>query len=263
MSQLFASDGQSIGGSASASVLPMNSQSWFPLGLSSLISLLFKGLSRVFSSTMVWKHGFFSTQPSKGFPCGSAGKESACNVGDLGSIPGLGRSPGEGKRLPTPVHWPVEFHGLQSMGSKRVWLFKRHDWATFTLSFLYGPILTVNGTLQIRLTKTKLTGGGKKNIMCAYEKFKEINKSPKGVIRLRSLYIILTKGNKFVEVFPVGSLVKNPPANAGDAGSIPGLGSSLREGNGNPLQYSCLGNPMDKVTWLATVHGITKESDMI
>ena len=99
--------------------------------------------------------------------------------------------------------------------------------------------------------------------MCAYEKFKEINKSPKGVIRLRSLYIILTKGNKFVEGFPGGSLVKNPPANAGDAGSIPGLGSSLREGNGNPLQYSCLGNPMDKVTWLATVHGITKESDMI
>ena len=170
MSQLFASDGQSIGGSASASVLPMNIQSWFPLGLSSLISLLFKGLSRVFSSTTVWKHGFFSTQPSKGFPCGSAGKESACNVGDLGSIPGLGRSPGEGKRLPTPVHWPVEFHGLQSMGSKRVWLFKRHDWGTFTFSFLYGPILTVNGTLQIRLTKTKLTGGGKKEYhVCIWE----------------------------------------------------------------------------------------------
>ena len=47
-----------------------------------------------------------------GFPCGSAGKESACNAGDLGLIPGLGRSPGEGKRLPTPVFWPGEFHGL-------------------------------------------------------------------------------------------------------------------------------------------------------
>ena len=46
--------------------------------------------------------------------CGSAGKESACNVGDLGWIPGLGRSPGEGKRLPTPVFWPGEFHGLYS-----------------------------------------------------------------------------------------------------------------------------------------------------
>ena len=49
-----------------------------------------------------------------GFPGGSAGKESACNAGDLGSIPGLGRSPGEGKGYPTPVFWPGEFHGLYS-----------------------------------------------------------------------------------------------------------------------------------------------------
>ena len=48
-----------------------------------------------------------------GFPCGSAGKESACNVGNLGSIPGLGRSPRR-ERLPTPVFWPREFHGLNS-----------------------------------------------------------------------------------------------------------------------------------------------------
>ena len=47
-----------------------------------------------------------------GFPCGLAGKESACNAGDLGSIPRLGRSPGEGKGLPTAVFWPREFHGL-------------------------------------------------------------------------------------------------------------------------------------------------------
>ena len=49
-----------------------------------------------------------------GFPCGSAGKEYTCNVGDLGSIPGLGRLPGEGERLPIPVFWPGEFHGLYS-----------------------------------------------------------------------------------------------------------------------------------------------------
>ena len=135
----------------------------------------------------------------KGFPCGSARKESTCNAGDLGSIPRLGRSPGEGKdyplqysglensmecivhgvvkswtqlsdlhslthftrasivaqlvknppamretwvwslgledpwrreRLATPVFWPGEFHGLQSMGLQRV----RHDWATFTFT---------------------------------------------------------------------------------------------------------------------------------
>ena len=49
-----------------------------------------------------------------GFPCSSTGKESALNAGDLSLIPGLGRSPGEGKRLPTPVFWPGEFHGLYS-----------------------------------------------------------------------------------------------------------------------------------------------------
>ena len=64
MSQLFASGGQSIAASASASVLPMNIQGWFPLGLTDLISLQSKGLSRVFSSTTVGKHQFFSTQPS-------------------------------------------------------------------------------------------------------------------------------------------------------------------------------------------------------
>ena len=60
----FASGGQIIGASASASVLPINIQGWFPLGLTGLISLLSKGLSRVFSSTTVWKHQFFGAQCS-------------------------------------------------------------------------------------------------------------------------------------------------------------------------------------------------------
>ena len=64
MSKLFASGGQSIGASASASVLPMNIQDWFALGLIGLISLQSKGLSRVFSSTTIWKHQVFSAQPS-------------------------------------------------------------------------------------------------------------------------------------------------------------------------------------------------------
>ena len=62
MCQLFASGGQSIGVSALASVLPMNIQHWFPLGLTSLISLLSKGLSRVFSTTKVQKHQFLKSQ---------------------------------------------------------------------------------------------------------------------------------------------------------------------------------------------------------
>ena len=64
MSQLFASGGQSIGVSASASILPVAIQGWFPLGLTGLISLLPKGLSRVFSSPTVWKHQFFGVQLS-------------------------------------------------------------------------------------------------------------------------------------------------------------------------------------------------------
>ena len=56
--------------------------------------------------------------------------------------------------------------------------------------------------------------------------------------------------------------VKNPPANARDAGSIPGSGRSPGEGNGNQLQYISLGNPMDRGAWWATVHGVTEELDV-
>ena len=63
-SRLFASGGQSLRVSASASVLPMNIQDWFPLGLTGLISLQSKGLSRVFSSTTIQRHQFFKAQPS-------------------------------------------------------------------------------------------------------------------------------------------------------------------------------------------------------
>ena len=70
-----------------------------------------------------------------GFPCGSAGKESTCNAGDLGSVPGLGRSPGEKERLSTPVLWPGEFYGLYSPCGRKV----GHDWAISHT--LYGIIL--------------------------------------------------------------------------------------------------------------------------
>ena len=65
--------------------------------------------------------------------------------------------------------------------------------------------------------------------------------------------------------FPGGSVVKCLPANAGDTGDadlIPGSRRSPGEGNGNPLQYSCLANPMDRGAWQAIVHGVTRESDM-
>ena len=62
----------------------------------------------------------------------------------------------------------------------------------------------------------------------------------------------------FATRFPDGSEVKASACNAGDLGSIPGLGRPPGEGNGNPLQYSCLENPMDRGAWWAAVHGVAK-----
>ena len=74
----------------------------------------------------------------------------------------------------------------------------------------------------------------------------------KGVI----LFFLISIMHKLV--FPGGSEVKASACNAGDLGSIPGSGRSPGEGNGNPLQYSCLENPMDRGAWWATVHGVIK-----
>ena len=66
--------------------------------------------------------------------------------------------------------------------------------------------------------------------------------------------------------FPAGSVIRNPPVNAGDTALFPGSGRSPGEGNGNPLQDSCLRNSMDRGAWQATVHGIKtkkKKMDMI
>ena len=65
--------------------------------------------------------------------------------------------------------------------------------------------------------------------------------------------------------FPGGSAVKNPSANAGDTGLIPGLGRCPGEGDGNPLQYSCLHleNPMDRGAWWAALHGVAKSETQL
>ena len=69
------------------------------------------------------------------------------------------------------------------------------------------------------------------------------------------------RGTNPIQGFPGGSVVKNLPANAGASGVavlIPGSGRSLGKGNGSLLQYSCLGNPMDREAWRAAVHGVTR-----
>ena len=121
----------------------------------------------------------------------SAGKESTHNVEDLGSIPGLGRSPGEGNG------YPLQYSGLGVSCIVHGVAKSRTDWATLTftcgLSFTHGA-----------------------------------------------------------------SAEKNLPANAEDEGPIPGSGRSPGKGNSYPLQYSCLGNPMDGGVWWTRVHGIAK-----
>ena len=66
------------------------------------------------------------------------------------------------------------------------------------------------------------------------------------------------KISKLIEASQVVLVVKNPPVNAGDVGSIPGLGRSPGGGHGNPFQYFCLENPMDKEAWWATVHRVAQ-----
>ena len=70
------------------------------------------------------------------------------------------------------------------------------------------------------------------------------------------------QGDTHTYMLPDISVIKNPPAKAGDMGLIPGSGRSPVEGSGNPPQYSCLENPMTRGAWWATVHVVAKELDM-
>ena len=135
-----------------------------------------------------------------GFPGGSVVKNPPANAGDVGLIPGLGRSPGKGNGN------PLQYSCLENPMDRRAW------WAA-----IYGVAQSWTRLSDFTFTfHTDILG------------------------------------------FPGGSLVKNPPANAGDVGLTLGLGRYTGEGNGNPLQYSCLGNPMDRGAWQATDHRVAK-----
>ena len=108
---------------------------------------------------------------------------------------------------------------------------------------------------------------GKVFILCASISFSgqnKINHFIKLLQRLNELINVkcLVSGSKPEKCLWFDSVPKNLPANAGDRRDMSltsGLGRYLGEGNGNPLQYSCLENPMDRGAWCATVHGVTKE----
>ena len=108
----------------------------------SLIAQLVKNLPAIWFDSWVrkihWRRDRLPIPVYLGFPCGSAGKESACNAEDLGLIAGLGRSPGEEKG------YPLRYSGLEnSMGSQRV----SHNWATFTFTFY---LLSTNDCLILK-----------------------------------------------------------------------------------------------------------------
>ena len=166
-----------------------------------------------------------------GFPDSSAGKESACNAGGLGSVPGLGRSPGEGKS------YPLQYSGLEkSMGSQRVGC----NWVTFTS--LHFTSWYLRASLIAHLVK---------NPPAMQETLVRFlgREDPLGSDRLPTPVSL---------DFPCGSAGKESACNVGDLGSILGLEISPGEGKGYPLQYSCLENPMDRGARQATVHGVAK-----
>jgi len=144
-----------------------------------------------------------------GFPGGSDCKESACNVGDLGLIPGSGKSPEEGHGNSLQYSCLENPHGQRSLT----------DWSPW-------------GCKESDMTEQLST-----------HTFKVFYLLP---------WIELSTN------FPGVSDGKGSASNVGHPGSILGLGRSPGEGNGNPLQYSCLEKSMDNGAWRATVHGVTK-----
>ena len=138
--------------------------------------------------------------------------------------PWVGKIPWRREWQPTPVFLPGKFHGLWSLVRCSAWGHKRvgHDLAVPT---------------------TLLPNGHPSAWVCLLAKCSLMGDSN---------ILLIAKG------FPPSSVGKESACNAGDQGSIPGSGRSSGEGNGNPLQYSCLENPMDRGAWQATVHRVAR-----
>ena len=189
-----------------------------------------------------------------GFPCGSADKESACSAGDLGSIPGLGRSPGEGKG------YPLQYSGLENSMDCIVHAVTKSWTRLSRLSLSHTYILVCNYSF--------LSNGQKLwTVVIMQMWFLEEKAEDTFTFHFISLncyiwlhILILYLTLYFIDSggFPGGSVSKESSCNAGDSGAIPGSGRSPEDRNDNPHQYACLGNPVDRGAWWVTVHGIAR-----
>ena len=172
------------------------------------------------------------------------GKNPPANAGDakLKLDPWDGRIPWRGKCQPIPVFLPGELHGQRSLVGYTPRGLRQLDMDMTERLSTHSHTHTHTHT---RLFIEWIFEWIIQNQLLLQTYFPRVP-------QLIDLSKIINWG------FSGGSVVKNLPANVGDARSIPGLGRSSGEGNGNPLQYSCLGNPMDRGAWWATVHGVTK-----
>ena len=214
----------------------------------------------------------------KGFPCGSAGKESACNAGGLGSIPGLGRFPWRRERLPTPVFWPGEFHGVAKSQTR-----------LSDFHFTHTQEMDQTAPRHIRL---KLLCSSKCSLSLwfsdknhfsvfrahLYEKSFLFCWIQISISSANDIYFLdfkkprRWKQRRQWQPTPVllpgkshgwRSLVGCGPWGCEESDTTEQLPfdfsfSCIGEGNGNPLQCSCLENPRDGGAWWAAVYGVAQ-----
>ena len=177
----------------------------------------------------------------RGFPGGSDSKESTCNVGDLGSNPGLGRAPGGGHGNPLQYSCLGNPHAQRRLAGYSPW-----------------------GCEELDMTEQLSTSTGSVPSFCPSNSWWEFCSQNNTLMKTHWRYIITieSKGDNYFSIrnvltFTWGSDGKESACNAGDLGLIPGSGRSLGGGNGYPLWYSCLENSMNKRAWWAAVHGVT------
>ena len=126
---------------------------------------------------------------------------------------------------------------------------------------LHHPFSTYN-KLRVSPVRTIFPWLHSSQFGCFLKMFREAPRHPLWCFSILAAHqnpiFFFFKGDAFKKGFPGGSMIKNPPANAGDVDLIPRLGRSPGGGNGSPFQYSCLENPMGRGAWQTTVQGVTK-----